>query len=132
MSMQVSKETGKGKAVTLWVVSVLLAAMFLFAGGSKLAGAPMHVEHFHDWGYPDWFRLLIGVAELAGGIGLLVPRLATPAAGGLVIVMIGAVYTHVAHQEVGQAVVPAVLGVLLAIIVYARLGAFRLVLSHRS
>ena len=34
------------------IVSVLMGLMFLFAGGTKLAGLPMHVEHFAHWGYP--------------------------------------------------------------------------------
>ncbi len=111
---------GKPMKAVVWVLSALLAALFLMAGGSKLAGVQQHLEHFAKWGYPDWFRLLIGGAEVAGAVGLLVPRLATLASGGLAIIMAGAAYTHLSHDESAQTVVPGVLLVALVAVGWAR------------
>jgi putative oxidoreductase len=86
-------ETGRGKSIAVWVLSGLLAALFLFAGGQKLLGAGGAVEHFSEWGYPPWFRVVIGLIEIAGGLLLLVPSVAFYAAGALGMVMIGAIYT---------------------------------------
>lgn len=104
----------------LWIVSIVVAAMFIMAGGTKLAGLPMHVEHFQKWGYPDWFRILIGTAEVAGGVGLLIPRLASFAAAGLAAIMLGAVYTHLAHKEAIQVVAPIVFLLVFGVLTYAR------------
>ena len=54
------------------------------------------VELFDKVGLGQWFRYLTGLLEVAGGIGLLIPRYAFYAALLLVIVMIGAIITHVA------------------------------------
>jgi uncharacterized membrane protein YphA (DoxX/SURF4 family) len=110
----------KAKRLTLWIVSIVVAAMFIMAGGTKLAGLPMHVEHFQKWGYPDWFRILIGIAEVAGGAGLLIPRLASFATVGLTVIMVGAVYTHLAHDEASQVVAPGVFLLVVGVIAYAR------------
>lgn len=110
----------KTKRVMVRLVSIVVAAMFIMAGGSKLAGLPMHVEHFQKWGYPDWFRILIGLVEIAGGAALLIPRQSSFAAAGLAVIMLGAVYTHLAHDEVSQVVAPGVFLLLFGALAYAR------------
>jgi len=79
------------------------------------------VEGFARIGLGQWLRYLTGGLELAGAIGLLIPRLAGPAALGLAGVMVGAVFAHVlALPPVALAGVPAVLFVLLVLIARAR------------
>lgn len=112
----------KGKTIALWIVSVLLAALFLFAGGGKLLNLDQAKPMFVHYGYPAWFAILIGSCEVLGAIGLLIPRLAGLAAAGLSIIMIGATYTHVSHQEYTHAITPLVLLVLLIAVAYARFG----------
>jgi putative oxidoreductase len=102
----------KTKSVALWVLAGLLALVFLASGGFKF-GAQQAIDNFHKWGYPDWFRVLTGVIELAFGALLLVPRARLVAAAALACTMIGAVATHVTHQEWAMAPVPAILLVLL-------------------
>ena len=80
-----------------WIFAGLLALLFGLAGVGKLAGA--QTEMFANWGYPAWFATLIGVLEIAGAIGLLVPRLMRFAILGLTGIMIGAAYTHLAAGE---------------------------------
>jgi uncharacterized membrane protein YphA (DoxX/SURF4 family) len=76
----------------------LLGVAMLVSGGTKLAGLDRHVESFEQWVYPQWFRVLTGGIEAAGGLGLLAGRRRPSAAvvgGGLVSgTMLGAVYTH--------------------------------------
>jgi uncharacterized membrane protein YphA (DoxX/SURF4 family) len=110
---------GKAKTTALWVATGLLACLFVFSGFMKFVNPEM-AEHFSQWGYPDWFRILIGVVELGGGLALLVPRTAWYAAGALEVVMAGAVFTHLRNGEVPQAVVPFVLLCVLAALGYAR------------
>ncbi len=110
----------KGKKIALWIVSILLAAMFVFSGGIKLLQPGQVKPMFVHYGYAPWFATLIGISEALGGIGLLVPRLAGIAAIGLSIIMAGAVYTHFSHQEFGHGMIPVVLLALLIGIAYAR------------
>lgn len=70
----------------------------MIAGGaSKRAGIPKTHESFAMTGLPAWFGYFIGIAELAGGIGVLIPRLAALPAAGLIPIMMGAVYFHIAY-----------------------------------
>lgn len=106
------------KNIGVWVLTVPLAALFLLAGAGKFGAEA--TANFHKFGYGDAFRVFIGIAELAGAVGLLVPRLAAWAAWGLVLIMAGAVYTHVA---VGISIAfPAVTGALLAALGILRHG----------
>jgi uncharacterized membrane protein YphA (DoxX/SURF4 family) len=71
---------------------------------------------FTHWGYPAWFATLIGVLELTGAVGLLIPRITRYAILGLTVIMLGAAYTHLANHEGIQVLRPVVfLAVLWAI-----------------
>ncbi|GJM45159.1 MAG: hypothetical protein DHS20C21_20010 [Gemmatimonadota bacterium] len=89
-----------------WVLAVLLALAYSLAALGKLTGAA--TEQFAGWGYAPWFAMLIGGLELAGGVGLLVPKLTRTAVLGLTGIMLGAIYTHVANAEAGQALRPVI------------------------
>ncbi len=109
----------KGRLITLWTLSGLVALAFLGAGGAKLGGVPAMVEMFGKVGLGQWFRYFTGLLEVAGAIGLLIPRYAFYAAVLLGIVMVGAVIAEVA--VIGDSPVPpAVLLVLSGIIAYLR------------
>ena len=98
------------------ILTWLLALLFIAGGVPKLIGIESVAEQFRQFGYPDWFRLFIGLAELAGGIGLLIPGLVRLAAMGLMVIMLGAAWTL---WHVGQPPIPPlVVGAMLA----ARLG----------
>ena len=90
-------EASKVRTILSWVLVVLLAALFAGSALAKLTGAA--TEMFAGWGYPAWFATVIGIAELAGAIGLLIPRTMRCAVYGLTIVMLGAAYTHLANGE---------------------------------
>lgn len=83
----------KARVVFSWVLQVVVGLAFLPIGFGKFAN-PMWVRSFERWGYPDSFRILIGVVEVAAGLMLLVPRLTSYAALLLAAVMVGAIGTH--------------------------------------
>jgi uncharacterized membrane protein YphA (DoxX/SURF4 family) len=125
--------------VVLWIIQVLLALLFLFAGGTKLV-LPMETlaEMARQSGQtplPGLFLRFIGVVEVLGAIGLILPGLLrirpglTPlAAAGLVIIMIGATVLTVASGAMASALMPLVVGILAAFVAYGR---WRLV-PHRG
>jgi putative oxidoreductase len=112
--------------IGVWVLSALLAFIFLMAGVPKLAGAEGHIRHFVTWGYPDWFRIVVGAVETVSAALLLVPRLASQLAFcgalGIAAIMAGATYTHLVRvpEEAGRA--PFTLGLLTvaAVVAWAR------------
>jgi putative oxidoreductase len=82
------------RRLTLWTLTIVVAAMFLLAGTLKLTGVPMEVELFAAIGIGQWFRYVTGLLEIAGAIGLFVPAVAPLAALTLAAVMVGAIVTH--------------------------------------
>ena len=111
--------------VALWIVQVLLSLLFLFAGGMKLVlpldklTGPIPV--------PGPFIRFIGVAEVLGAVGLVLPSLLrigpglTPlAASGLVLIMIGAIAVTLAGGMLGAALFSLVVGLLAAFVAYGR------------
>ncbi len=114
----------------LWIVQVLLALVFLFAGGTKLVlpldvltsmGSPNQIQ------LPGFFLRFIGVAEVLGAFGLILPgllrirpRLTLLAAAGLIIIMIGATTLTLASGDIGLALIPFVVGLLSAFVAYGR------------
>lgn len=112
---------GRAANIALWVLQALLAALFVWSGVAKLLALTGTVEGFDKIGWGQWFRYFIGAAELAGGIGLLVPRLTSLAALGLAVIMAGAVYMHFTElPPASHASVPAVLVFVLAFIAWKR------------
>ena len=109
----------KGRLIALWTLSGLVAVAFIGAGGTKLAGVPAMVEMFAKVGLGQWFRYVTGLLEVAGAIGLLIPRYAFYAAVLLGIVMVGAVIAELAVLG-DSPVPPVVLLVLSGIIAYLR------------
>src|SRR5881397_1880884 len=80
--------------VTLWIVQIALAGMFLMAGASKLFGAAPMVALFDAIGIGQWFRYVTGLIEVGSAVALLVPSVAPFGAMALVATMSGAILTH--------------------------------------
>lgn len=87
------------KEVLLWIVTLMLALVCLRSGWLKVTGNVFWVRDFHRWGYPDWFRIVVGIGELLSAALLLVPRVAAYGAGLFALVMLGAICTHATHNE---------------------------------
>ena len=99
----------------LWIVQVVLACIFLLSGGMKLV-LPLE-KLAGPVSMPGLFLRFIGVCEVLGAIGLILPGLLrirpglTPlAATGLVIIMIGATWITLSTGEVKMALIPLVNG----------------------
>lgn len=121
--------------IALWIVQGLLAALFLWAGGIKLVMPIEEMMKQMPLPMPGWFLRFIGVAEILGALGLILPwllrvqpGLTTLAAAGLVIIMIGAVVLTLMTGDIVMALIPLVVGILGAFVAYGR---WRLA-PHRS
>lgn len=117
-----ARRSGRARAahIGVWAVRVLLAVQFVMGGVLKLTGDPQMVAMFDDIGGGRWLRLLVGACEVAGGIGVLVPRLARPAAIGLAVLLAGAAVTNVGMLGASPAL-PLIL-LAMAVLVAVRTG----------
>jgi len=96
---------GRAALVALWLTQIALAAMFVFAGGLKLSGAPEMFALFDAIGIGQWFRYVTGSIEVLSAVALLVPAWSAFGALLLIPTMAGAVFTHL--FIVGGSAVPA-------------------------
>ena len=90
----VSRTHRRGASITVWVVQALLAAFFVSAAVPKILGNDLSVASFEQIGVGQWFRVITGLVELAGAIGLVIPRLSSLAAAGLAITMVCATWVN--------------------------------------
>lgn len=113
----------------LWTLQVLLGLAFLAAGFMKIFTPATDLVEMMTWvaSVPNSVVPVIGILEVAGGLGLILPwltgiqsQLVRLAAGGLVLTTIGAVILHISIGDTVGAIAPLVLGILAAIIVYGR------------
>lgn len=110
----------------LWTAQTLAAAMFLFAGSVKFVMSPEQLQQ-GPVALPLAFIYFIGVCEVLGALGLVLPgllrihtSLTALAAAGLTIIMVGATTITVVWASVPAAIMPAIIGVVTASIVYGR------------
>jgi uncharacterized membrane protein YphA (DoxX/SURF4 family) len=111
--------------MALWTAQVLLAALFLFAGGFKLATSAEALEQQAQM--PGVFLHFIGALEVLGALGLVLPGLTglrpslTPsAAAGLVVIMVGATVTSTLSLGAAAGIMPCVTGCVAAAVAYGR------------
>lgn len=107
--------------VVLWVLQVLMALLFLWAGGTKVLADPMQVQGFKDLGLGLAGLYIVGVLEIAGAVGLLLPGVMGFAATCTVPLMIGATIATLAMGGVSAVVVvPLVTLLVVAYIAWSR------------
>jgi uncharacterized membrane protein YphA (DoxX/SURF4 family) len=119
-------------AVALSAVQALLAAQFVMASLPKLSGDAVMIELFDVVGVGQWLRFVVGALELAGAIGLLVPRLCGLAALGLSCLMVGATLTNVVVLGASPAIPLGYLLVAAVIVWFRRTSVQPLVRSVRA
>lgn len=121
--------TNKGMQIVLWIAQVFLALLFAGAGSAKamtpLSELAQSLPYTTD--LPGWLVRFIGVSEMAGAIGLIVPALArvmpmlTPLAGvGLCVVMVLATFFHLFRSEFSAVPMTIVLGAVAAFVAWGR------------
>lgn len=114
------QRTRNADSVVVWILSVLLAAVFATTGISKLIGVePLTLQAAAMHGFPPWIRNVVGVVEVAGAIGLLIPAVASFAAAMLALLMIPATITQWISAQPGV-FVPIVLLALLLLVAWRR------------
>ncbi|MGH7677918.1 MAG: DoxX family protein [Gemmatimonadaceae bacterium] len=107
-------------AIVVWILSLILAAVFATTGIAKLIGAhPIGLQAAAMDGFPQWIRMVVGVVELGGAVMLLLPPIAAVGAGLLALLMIPATITQWISGEPGV-FVPILLLVLLLIVAWRR------------
>jgi putative oxidoreductase len=115
------------KEIVLWILTLMLVLVCVRSGLLKLTGNVFWVRDFQRWNYPDWFRIVVGLAELASAALLVIPRFAAYGAGLFAVVMLGAIYTHATHNESSRLPFNLFLLVLSSVIIVARAR-----FAHRS
>jgi putative oxidoreductase len=129
--MKNQKQRSKALHITLWIAQVVLAAMFLMSGFMKVAQPIDQLSQMLPWAaqVPEALVRFIGVAEVIGAVGLILPSLLriqpklTPiAAVGLVLVMLFAVVFHISR---GETPVIGMNFVLIAIAAFIAWGRFK-------
>jgi len=83
------------RLLAVWCLGAYLAHMYVRMGWVKFDPAGFWTAAFERWGYPVWLRWLVGAIEVGGGLLLLVPWVASYAALGVSLVMVGAWVTRV-------------------------------------
>jgi len=114
--------------IVLWIIQILLALLFLFAGITKLLPIiPLPPPPPGMWMPPMWFLKFIGLCEFLGALGLVLPGLLRRqkyltvwAAIGLTIIMIGAVVVSVMTMGVAAAITPLIVLLLCVFVAYGR------------
>jgi uncharacterized membrane protein YphA (DoxX/SURF4 family) len=113
----------------IWIAQILVGAAFIMAGLAKATQPRTKLAEQMGWvnDFSDGQVKLIGILEVLGGVGVILPALLnilpilTPiAALGLVIVQIGAAYTHFRRNEYPMIGINSVLIVLALVVAYGR------------
>lgn len=112
--------------IALWLLQVLLAAQFVFHGGLFLFPPAGLIETLNAQ-FSAQFRLFLGVAEVLGALGLILPGVTrilpwlTPLASlGLMIVAGSASVFHLSRGETSSAVTTAILFIFATFVAYMR------------
>jgi len=125
-SLTNQKNPSKALNITLWIAQVLLAAMFLMSGFTKVAQPIEQLSQMLPWAsqVPAGLVRFIGISEVLGGLGLILPallrikpQLTVWTALGLVVVMIFASTFHLSRGEgamIGTNIVLALVAVFIA------------------
>jgi len=101
------------KIIGKWVPALLLVLIFAPQGWSKFFDDSGWATAFRHWGYPDWFRVTVGVTELTAVVLLLLGRTAAFGALLVIVLMLGGMATHMIFdggRHMTSEVVPLVLG----------------------
>jgi uncharacterized membrane protein YphA (DoxX/SURF4 family) len=127
-------QIGQLMNIVLWVLQAVLAAVFLSAGLPKIAKPKEElVASMGEWvnSFPAPGVKLLGLVEVLGAIGLIVPPLvgvapvlSPVAAVGIVVIMVGAIVAHARESAGSKIAMNVVLGVLAVVVAWGRFGPY--------
>ena len=127
--MKQQQQRSKALHIALWVAQVLLAAMFLMSGFMKLAQPIDQLSQMLPWAsqVPEALVRFIGLSEVLGGVGLILPsllrikpQLTAWAAIGIAVIMLFATYFHISRGETGAIGMNIFLALLAAFVAWGR------------
>jgi uncharacterized membrane protein YphA (DoxX/SURF4 family) len=104
------------REVLLWAIALFLVYVFVKAGIDKFSDDSGWARAFRYWGYPTWFRILVGVMEVGAAVLVLYRRTAGYGALLIIVVMIGAMATHISTgrpRQVTSEIFPLTLATIL-------------------
>ena len=114
--------------ILLWVLQVIFGVYFIVVGVTHFIvpeGLPAQMEWMYEMS--DTMHVIVGIAEILGGLGLILPaatrirpELTVWAALGLVAVMVGAIVYHVAREEWASVPTNVVIAAIVGFIAYGR------------
>jgi putative oxidoreductase len=110
--------------IAVWILRVVVAALFLFAGLMKLSGQEMMVQEFDTVGLGQWFRSFTGILEVVGAVATLVPAVSALGAVLLLLVDAGAFVAQVGvlHMDWIHTIV---IGAVIAALIYLQRDALK-------
>lgn len=111
---------GRGTTITAWVLQIGLGFAIASGGLLKLTADPDMVDMFTDISAGQWLRVLVGLLEVAGGVGLLVRRVRAVAALCLLILLLCATITNVTVLDASPLSALAFAAAALAIVLLRR------------
>ena len=130
-SITTASQPGKAIRIGLWLAQFIVAAAFIMSGFMKLTTPIPELAKMMPWAgeYAEWFVRAIGLVDLAGGIGILLPaltrilpRLTVLAALGCAVLQVFAIVFHLSR---GEAMVVPVNAVLLGLSLFVLWGRSR-------
>ena len=104
------------RLAAVWIPTLFLVFVFAPQAWNKLSDTGGWAVAFRHWGYPTWFRILIGFLETGAALLLLWPRSAVVGAALIMAVMLGGMGTHIVKDQ-GRHLTSEVLPLTLATIV---------------
>ena len=116
--MERAQRGARARLIAAWVAALLLTLIFVPAGWAKFSDHSGWAIAFRHWGYPTWFRILIGVLELGAVALLLSGRWAVVGGAVIMAVMLGGMGTHVVFdggRHMTSEVVPLALATLVVV-----------------
>jgi uncharacterized membrane protein YphA (DoxX/SURF4 family) len=125
--MQKATVIKAAKVVGMWIPAILLVLIFAKQGWSKFDDASGWARAFRHWGYPDWFRVTIGVVEVSAAVLLILGRTAAFGAMLIILVMLGGMATHLMFdggRNMTSELVPLILASILLAVRRRQLGDF--------
>jgi putative oxidoreductase len=114
--------------VALWLLCLRLTVLFFGAGWDKFDPESGWARAFTAWGYPTWFRIVVGAMEIVAALLLLVPSTAAYGAAIILLVMFGGMGTHVFIEHRASRVTSELLHLVVALIVVA--GRWQVRIKH--
>lgn len=125
--MQRATAIKAAKTVGMWIPAILLVLIFAKQGLAKFDDSSGWARAFRHWGYPDWFRITIGIAEISAVVLLLLGRTAAFGALLIILVMLGGTTTHLVFdggRNVTSELVPLILASIVLVSRRDQLAAF--------